>query len=175
MDHRQQKTLNEMLVDRGYKETFTYSDNDFYIIDGKLCVYVVTVPKIGINIVKNLQSYLEEHNLAHAMLFYKDSITAFAKQQLDELRNNTKIETFSFDEMIFNITKHTLVPKHTLISHEEKRSLCKKFNINEKRLPQIKSTDPVSRYYGAIPGDVFRIIRPSESTCFSTYYRLVVN
>ena len=175
MEIRQQKTVNEMISDRGYSGKFDYENEEFHIIDGKLCIYVVNMPKIGINIVKNLQSFLEEHGLKYAIIFFKESITAFAKQQLDELRTTAKIETFSFDDMIFNITQHVLVPKHELIDEKEKRALCKKLSINERRLPQIKKNDPVCRYYGAEIGDVFKITRSSESTYQSTYYRLVVN
>lgn len=175
MDSRCIVTINEMLKDRGFNAQFNIEhDKEFYIIDNKLCIYVVETPKIGINVVKNLQSFVESNNLSHSILFYKDSITAFAKQQLDELKQNFKIETFNINEMIFNITKHVLVPPHKLLSVKEKKDLCKQFKINERRLPHIKADDPVCRYYGAVPGNVFKITRTSDSTHHSLYYRLVV-
>ena len=175
MDPRCVSTINEMLKDRGFNEEFIFNtEKEFYIIDNKVCIYIVETPKIGINIVKSLQSFVESHDLNHAILFYKDSITAFAKQQLDELKKTLKIETFNINEMIFNITKHVLVPKHELISNKDKKDLLKIFKITEKKLPYIKIDDPVSRYYGASVGNVFKITRTSESTNSTTYYRIVV-
>jgi len=36
------------------------------------------------------------------------------------------IETFHEDDLLVNITEHELVPKHILISDEEKQALLKK-------------------------------------------------
>lgn len=76
--------------------------------------------------------------------------------------------------MGFNVLKHTLVPEHIILSEEEKQKLLEKYNISEKQLPKILSSDPVVKALGAKPGDVLKIIRKSPTAGRSVYYRLVI-
>ena len=41
-------------------------------------------------------------------------------------------------------------------------------------MSKIFSTDAISRYYAAKPGDIFRIIRPSPFTAMGFHYRIVI-
>tara|TARA_B100001094_G_scaffold332756_1_gene406309 strand:+ start:6837 stop:7370 length:534 start_codon:yes stop_codon:yes gene_type:complete len=175
MNEQCEQTLNEMLYDRNFTEIFEFEENtEFYIIDNKLVIYVVQLPKIGINIVKTLQTFLEENDLFHVMLLYKDNITSFAKSGLDDLQNkNVIIECFHINELMYNVTKHSLVPKHELMSKDFLKTLLKELKTTEKHLPKIKQCDPIARYYGANLGDLFKITRKSENSYETTYYRLV--
>lgn len=73
-----------------------------------------------------------------------------------------------------NIFEHELVPKHEVVSEEEKQKLLKKLKVSEDQLPKIKSTDPVARILKAKKGDLIRIIRNSPTAGTSIYYRIVV-
>ena len=77
-------------------------------------------------------------------------------------------------ERKIDIFKSDLVPKHEILSPEEKQKLLDKFNISEKQLPKIKSTDPAVIALGAKKGDVIKITRKSPVAGESYYYRLVV-
>ena len=46
-------------------------------------------------------------------------------QELDSL-NPYVIEIFSLEELLVNITHHELVPKHTVLSDDEKQELLKR-------------------------------------------------
>jgi DNA-directed RNA polymerase subunit H (RpoH/RPB5) len=66
------------------------------------------------------------------------------------------------------------------MSEEEQKEFLK--DNKEKnflqRLPKIFDTDPVARYYGAVPGQMFKIIRESLQddllVRYSEFYRYVV-
>ena len=75
-------------------------------------------------------------------------------------------------EKKIDITKHILVPSHTLLSEDEIQKLLQQYNISKVQLPVIASNDPVIKTIEAKNGDVVKIERTGASK--TTYYRLVV-
>ena len=74
-----------------------------------------------------------------------------------------------------NILEHELVPRHEVLSKEEKRELLEKLGIDERRLPMILDSDPAAKKIEAKPGDVLRITRKSQTAGETVYYRLVTD
>lgn len=72
-----------------------------------------------------------------------------------------------------DVSKHELVPKHEIVSEEEKEELIKKYG-SLKNFPRIYSSDPQVKLLNAKPGDLIKIIRRNEVTGESVYYRVVV-
>lgn len=70
--------------------------------------------------------------------------------------------------------EHFLIPKHRLLSDEEKDSLLKKYNTNVVSLPIISSTDIIAKQIGAKTGDIVEIKRDSATAGETFYYRYVV-
>ena len=73
-----------------------------------------------------------------------------------------------------DITKHELVPKHTLLSDKEKEELLKKYGIMLRQLPRMLQSDPLAKLLNCKIGDVVKIIRMSETAGEAEYYRVVV-
>jgi len=73
-----------------------------------------------------------------------------------------------------NIFESSIVPKHVILTADEKSELMKKLNITSKQLPRIKEDDAVVEEIGAKKGDVVKIIRNSQSAGEYIYYRVVV-
>jgi DNA-directed RNA polymerase subunit H len=73
-----------------------------------------------------------------------------------------------------DITKHELVPKHILLSEEEKKKLLKELGIKLSDLPRIKVSDPAIKHLNPKPGDIVKIIRKSPTAGEYIYYRVVV-
>jgi DNA-directed RNA polymerase subunit H len=72
------------------------------------------------------------------------------------------------------VTDHKFVPKHEILSGEDKKQILSKYNATEEQFPFLFSTDPVVREIGAKPGDMVRITRMSDTAGESFYYRYVV-
>lgn len=168
-------TLFAMLRDRNVVIECTHFDDPVTLVNNDLVVIKIEDPKIGINSVKYISTSLENYNVNHAIVLYSNSITAFAKNSIQTLVSEGKmLEFFLYQELMYNVTQHVLVPQHILLSPSEKQKVLKTYKVSEKKVPYILHTDPVSRYYNVKPGQMFKIIRNSDVTCKSISYRIVV-
>ncbi len=75
----------------------------------------------------------------------------------------------------FDQPDHMFVPKHMLLSEEEENELLVKYNISKKQLPCILVTDPAIKRLNPKIGDIIKIIRNSQTSPNSPYYRVVIS
>ena len=68
---------------------------------------------------------------------------------------------------------HVLVPKHELLTQEEKLEVLKTFNVRDDQLPKIFSTDPAILHLKPKMGDLIKVTRESPTAGQTTYYRIV--
>jgi DNA-directed RNA polymerase I, II, and III subunit RPABC1 len=61
-----------------------------------------------------------------------------------------------------------------MLNEEETQLFLKEYLLKKREIPKMFISDPVSKYFNAKVGQVFRIIRPSEVTGQSIYYRMVI-
>ena len=66
------------------------------------------------------------------------------------------------------------MPKHTLLTDNEKQKLLDQYKITLRQLPRILVNDPVIQNLGGKLGDVVEVVRKSTVAGESLYYRVVV-
>lgn len=91
------------------------------------------------------------------------------KQSREQYPNT---EVFSEGELLEDIPLKDIIPKHILLSQNEKDELLKYFQA--KSFKRIYEYDIMSRYYGAVPGDIFRIERYNTTSGKGIDYRTVI-
>lgn len=89
-------------------------------------------------------------------------------------KNAPNTEIFLQEELMINIIDHEIVPKHILLSQEDRDMVLNKYNVKKKEMPKIYNSDPIARYYNMQPGDICKIIRPSTRCGQYPTYRLVI-
>jgi len=185
------KTLNQMMKDRGYeinKEEYKdwFSDikdkkamrGVFTKIDKndgkKIITYYQYFPdqKINSDSIKNYLEVMKDSKVNSGIIIISGKLSQQAKQKVQDINKELQIEIFTVNELVVNITEHELVPKHILLSKEDKDLLLKRYKIKENQLPKILVTDPVARYLGLKRGDVVKIIRESETAGRYITYRI---
>lgn len=195
--YRVRKTCLEMLNDRGYlvvqadlnatRDSFAdhYSEDpkkdDLTILAPKqddptdqIFVFFCEDGKVGVQQIKTFADRMRNEVVIRAIMVSQAALTPFAKQCVSELHGKYHIEPFLEQELLVNITKHVLVPKHEVLTKEQKQQLLTRYKVKDSQLPRIQLADPVAKYYGMQRGQVVRIVRPSETAGRYVTYRLCI-
>lgn len=129
---------------------------------------------IGIKNMRKFAQDLTAESMHTGILITSVNITPAALKIIPAVASETRIETFLEADLLVNITHHELVPKHVLLSKEEKTALLQRYRLKDTQLPRIQVGDPVARYLGLRRGQVVKIIRKSETAGRYASYRLTV-
>lgn len=194
-------TIIEMLEDRGYdRSQIPYNIGHKYLLDAikrfeagipSLDIFITKPRKIYVRFVYQLQHKKDDYggfkNFTRIMMesnrmTEKDEIvfvvfdSTFDKTKIVDLEDNTdNVNVFFYKQLLFNVSKHQLVPPHEKVDDDKKKSLKKELMItNFSNLPLIYKSDPVCKYYNFRKGDVIKIHRPSMGNKEHISYRYVV-
>lgn len=128
---------------------------------------------VGIKQLKQFAQLLDEKNYHTGIFVTSAKPTSSALKIIPSLLP-TIMEVFMEDDLLVNISRHELVPKHILLSPEEKRYLLTRYRLKETQLPRILITDPMARYLGLRRAQVVKIIRKSETAGRYASYRWAI-
>lgn len=135
--------------------------------------------KIGKSVLEDFEKLAVEKypSLYQAIIISPTQLTPTGGQEiLDKMiaTGNPQVQIFFDSGMTSNITKHILQPKFTLLSHHEASEYLKQNKMTLQWMPQMLSDDPIAKYYGALPGRIFKIFRSSPLDVFNIIsYRAV--
>lgn len=141
---------------------------------GTIWVEFLNELSVGIKQMRNFAQHLSANNFHSGILVTNIAITPAALKIVPAVASETRIECFLESDLLVNITHHELVPKHILLSKEERTKLLQRYRLKDTQLPRIQLGDPVARYLGLRRGQVVKIIRTSETAGRYASYRLCV-
>jgi len=118
-----------------------------------------------------LADYFFKNESEHKIIIVNE-INYRSKQSI--LSHFPLVEVFSQHELMFDIVEHIYVPVHDLLSKDETEKIREEYQLQKKDFPWVFISDPISRYYKASIGQVFRIYRASETSGLSIYYRMII-
>ncbi|BGP18493.1 hypothetical protein JCM10213_001191 [Rhodosporidiobolus nylandii] len=137
-------------------------------------VFYAEEASVGIKTMRKFIDILESQKIQRGILIYKTSMTPSANKVITAMSQQFTIEAFQESELLVNITHHTLVPRHEVLTAEEKKQLLQRYRLKDTQLPRIQLHDPVARYYGLKRGQVVKITRASETAGRYVSYRLAI-
>ena len=132
---------------------------------------------------QNIYDIVEDLFHLESILEKKDDLMIVIKDEPnDTLLENIKdiwvtdqiyISLVNIKRLQFNILKHVLVPKHTILNENEKEIFMKKYNVlNNSQIPDISYFSPVAIVIGLRPNDIVKIERNSRTSIKADFYRI---
>lgn len=128
------------------------------------------------DIEKNIDKYRNIYNLKKNETLITIICTKEKISDQSNRTNNKYNEIFWYKSLTFNVSKHSLVPKHELLLPTIKNELKEIYFLNKiDQLPTLLDKDPLAKWYGMKQGDICRITRENPNVGTSIIYRLVVD
>ena len=147
--------------DPNYKKNFNAN---------KIIIKIIPQKIIGVNKSPAIKEFLDSNKTHHKIMIF-DSISPKARNSISSFPNT---EIFEEADLMINLVDHVDSPRYTILTEKEMDDLFANYNVKRKQLSRMFSSEAASRYYNLKVGDVVRIERPSEQTCTSIAYRIVV-
>jgi DNA-directed RNA polymerase subunit H (RpoH/RPB5) len=195
--YNSRKNLLEILKERGFNtekyDNFSITEIGILLENNQLDMLLENVNtkkkiyvKFYINkLIKpqNIYDIVEDLFHIETILEKKDDLMVIIKDEpndtmLENIKDiwvseNIYVSLVNIKRLQFNILKHVLVPKHTILSLEETEMFMKKYNVLDKsQIPDISYFSPVSIVLGIRPGDIIKIERNSRTAIQTDFYRV---
>ena len=204
---KSKKTMIELISDRGFTDENIFIPLDEFIrkyekfqdvqklkneltikqkhkVLGCIMVFWVKEKKVDLLNIMNIHKQLKSENVTQCILVIDEHILPKAKNYIYNniiQQDNINITIYEFSETLYNITKHFLVPNHSICSKKEASIIMDAYHIEKENLPGIRSCEPCVKYIGAVKGQLIKIIRKDEHQVNnnnrgykSIYYRVVI-
>jgi len=131
---------------------------------------IPTESTVGVQHINQMSKAMKEEGIERGIVVTSGRYTQAAKVNAAKKR----IELIPRIFPSFIIFDHKLVPKHEILSPEERERLLSEYRVQPYQLPRIHASDPAVKAIGAKPGNIVRIIRDSPTAGKYAAYRYVV-
>jgi len=168
-------------MDKNIKKILSiHSDDHTYIIDidGKDGSQKCTIKMFN----QKITAISKQSPISDFLIKFKDSqkviivknISTKARQYV--VNNYPKTEIFLESYLMINLVDNVLVPKYEILSrdYDNFKTFFEQYQCKKRKVPKMLMNDSVSLYYNLKRDDIVRIIRPSETSGYSAFYRLVI-
>jgi len=109
------------------------------------------------------------------IIISKDKVNTTIKDLVERMfiKDKRFVNIYNFNDYLFNILNHSMVPRHTILNNTEKTEVKKRYNVTkDSEFPELSRFDPVAKAIGLRPGELCEIIRSSPTAVQTKYYRL---
>ncbi|KAG9015929.1 DNA-directed RNA polymerases II 24 kDa polypeptide (RNA polymerase II subunit 5) [Tulasnella sp. 427] len=145
------RTIHELVRDRGYevaeedismdlhnfKETFARNglvdrlSLNFFTSDpndpsNQIFIFYADEKNVGIKTMKKFISILEEKKIGNGIMIYSHTMTPACRKIIAQMGHVYRLQEFADSDLLVNITHHKLVPRHEILSPEEKKMLLER-------------------------------------------------
>lgn len=154
-----------LIFSKGTKRLFVY----FYPLESKLCQSDMNY----------IHSIMKENNTQYLMVVASTKSTPKVSSAMGILGNHAQF--FNEDELVYNVTKHQLVPRHELLTGKERDEVVNNYLLNDtgevclSRAPGLYTSDPVVKYYNWDVDSLIKIYRPRKDGYYDVTYRVVTH
>ena len=160
-----------------HSDDYTYTfdiENYKNEIDKKYIIKIFNQKITAVSKQSGISDFLIKFKDVQKLIVVK-SISTKALQHI--LNNYPKTEIFLENELMINLIENILVPRYEVMDHEsdDYKTFCEQYQCKKRNIPKIYiSTDPMAKYYNLKKNDIVRVIRPSETSGESAFYRLAI-
>lgn len=174
-------TLQKLLRRRGYTVPMDLPPDPYFTVKRDRDADVLLVyrtddeARVGVGVIRDVAKIMEEAGVVNAILLASGT-TSSAHAAVTALMTSGKFLTIiPPSSLVYDIYEHHDVPRHRLLDPTEVHDLLQKMRLNLSQFPCIKMDDPMCRYLGGRPGDIFEITRIRPTVGYDIYYRKVVD
>ncbi|EOB12409.1 DNA-directed RNA polymerases I, II, and III subunit RPABC1 [Nosema bombycis CQ1] len=122
-----------------------------------IAIHFLDQDKIGKATLELILNDYKRENITNVIFISSTKVSSACQSLI-----HSGIEIFKEEEMLYNITKHSLVPKHRILTKEEGSKVMDNYRLTVSQMPKILKRDPVCRFLGAESGDIVEITRVSR-------------
>lgn len=182
MEEKALETLRVMIGRRGLdtKSDRIVTDDleraNLYTIGNILVIFSQKDNGVMARDITTFMSFAEANGYTNGVIIV--ALTAPSENVLKSIKALAKerVQFFHIRQLQFDITTHRMAMPHRILKEEERTAMFKRYNVTkpEEQLPWIDSQDAMSKWIGAMPGDILEVTRHSDVAGPQLYYRFVV-
>ena len=194
--YNSRKYILEILEERGFDiseySNFTINELNIIIQNNQLDILVNDSNEKKVYVRYHINKAIRQNNISEYIddlfnvenvLSKKDDLIIIIKEEPNDtiekaikdiwIKDEIYVSIINIKRLQFNILKHTLVPKHILLSKEQEIEFKNTFNIQKNsEIPDIGYLSPICQVLGVRPGNILKIVRPSRTSIDSIFYRI---